>query len=158
MKKSTKIIITLLCVLVVALTLYLVFDMQKKLSQRASTNSTNTNTSTNTLNNSVSVENKVNNIIVNDVTNENTVVNNETDNTAEPEDNHIEESIKEEGNKKLAIKIVKEKWGDDDTVYFTNEGKNDNGELLVAVRSKDTTSIIANFKVNVFSEEATIDL
>lgn len=154
MKKSTKIIITLLCIFVVALTLYLVYDMQNKLSQKASTNSINNNT---TNSNTVNMDNNTNNVITNTVTEENNVEDNkEVDN--EPEDNNIDVSLKEEEYKRLAIKLVKEKWGEDSTIYFTNEGKNDNGEFLVSVRSKDTTSIIANFKVNVFNEEATIDL
>lgn len=157
MKKSTKIIILLLCIFVVALTVYLAYDMQSKLPQKTSSNSITNNVS-NTLSNTANIENNINNNVINNtVIEENNVEDNkEVDN--EPEDNNIDVSVKEEAYKKLAIKIVKEKWGEDSTVYFTNEGKNDNGDFLVSVRSKDTTSIIANFKVNVFNEEATIDL
>ena len=42
--------------------------------------------------------------------------------------------------------------------YFTNEGKNDDGEYLVSVRSKSTTYVEVTFKVNLETKKVKADI
>lgn len=176
MKKSTRIIIVAICIFVVALTFFLINDMEKKLAERTSNSNiqeknenlvnvaneiknevTNTNTSTNKSNNVINTTNTTQS--------ENVVQNNnsiEENNNIEKEviqESSMEDEINKEVNSETAIELVKKKWGEADTsVYYTSEGINDNGEYLVAVRSKESTFIMANFKVNVSTKEVKIDL
>ena len=157
MKKSTRIIIVAICIFVVGLTFYLIFDMQKQLSERASTNVVSENkikeNTVNRVNNTQNIVNEIEqNVILNNVVSENTV------NNSEVEENDMQESFEKEGNQQLAIELVKEKWGDTSSVYLTNEGINDDGEYLVAVRGKDSTAIIASFRVDIKNKKVNIDL
>ena len=151
MRRSTKIIIAGLCIFVVALTLFLIFDMQRQLSKRTSNNPIEENTATNS--NSTS---NVQANTTNTAKNENNTVN-ETVTKNEVTQNVVEQNTVK--NNETAIDLVKKKWGaDDESVYYTNEGINDTGEYLVAVRSKESTFAIANFKVNMSTKEVEIDL
>lgn len=48
-----------------------------------------------------------------------------------------------------AIEIVEKDWGTDNTVYYAQDGQNDNGEYIICVRDKETTSAKAWYTVNV---------
>ena len=47
-----------------------------------------------------------------------------------------------------AMEIVKKDWGEDNSVYFAEDGKNENDELIICVREKSTTNAKAWYLVN----------
>lgn len=59
--------------------------------------------------------------------------------------------------KQQAINLVKEKWGDDDTVTFRCDSVNSKGEYVIAVVSKETASVKNYFKVNLNTKTVEID-
>lgn len=80
------------------------------------------------------MENKPENISSNDVNN--TIDNKEK----EPE-------VKTDLDK--AIDLVKKDWGNDNSVYFAQDGKTENGEFIICVRDNATTGARAWYSVNV---------
>lgn len=125
----------------------------------------------NTIDNSV-VENNV----VNESLEENTVSENEVDsNSIKNEvieqpiiENVIEvepqgvvyESNSDMGTtdkKQEAINLVKQTWGEDDTVTFRCDSVNSNGEYIIAVVSKQSASVKNYFKVNLNTKTVEID-
>lgn len=46
-----------------------------------------------------------------------------------------------------AIDIVKQNWGEDNTVYFTSDGKNKNGDYVIVVREKSSTKALYFYSV-----------
>lgn len=156
MKKWLKIVLPIICVLAVVITFVLLFDMKGKTEQTSSENNINTaniisNTNTNTNTN----------------TNENTNTvpeNNSVENTTTVSENTVEDAVMSgkddryaEDKQEKAIELVKKKWGEDDTVYFTNESVNSDEEYIVAVRQKSSTAVKNYFKVNIKTGTVTID-
>lgn len=148
MKKWLKIILPVICVLAVVIAFVLLFYMKGKTEQTSSENDVNTtnvisNTNTNT---NTSIENNFveNTTIVSEDTVEDAVMSGEEDRYAEDK-------------QEKAIELVKEKWGEDDTVYFTNESVNSDEEYIVAVRQKSSTAVKNYFKVNIKTGTVTID-
>ena len=60
-----------------------------------------------------------------------------------------EQTTDEEG----AIEIVKQEWGEDDTVAFVNQGLNDNGEYIIVVMDRNTTRTITRYYINTTNGE-----
>lgn len=85
------------------------------------------------------------------------VLNNEIVNTENPENTISEETIEniiaeQQGEQidyeEKAIEIAKEDWGEDDTVYFSSDGKNSDGKYVIYVRSRNTTNAIYKYIVD----------
>ncbi len=72
---------------------------------------------------------------------------NEANNTIDNTEKEEEPAVKTDLDK--AIDLVKKDWGDDDTVYFAQDGKTDNGEFIICVRDNATTGARAWYSVNV---------
>lgn len=154
MKKYLKIIVPLICVLVVFITFFMLFDIKNKvedsyygknsieLNEGKDEEITKNNNDENT-----SVENE----IVESTTN--TVNQNLTkeEEVLEDEDNYSKSKLDE------AKKLVQKEWGEDNTVYFTNEGFNSEGLYMVAVRDKTSTAVKNYFKVNLETKKVMID-
>ncbi|MBR3697175.1 MAG: hypothetical protein IKM97_02755 [Clostridia bacterium] len=153
MKKYLKIIVPLICVLVVFITFFMLFDIKNKVEESYyGTNSIELNEGKDeeiTKNNNdenTSVENE----IVESTTN--TVNQNLTkEEVLEDEDNYSKSKLDE------AKKLVQKEWGEDNTVYFTNEGFNSEGLYMVAVRDKTSTAVKNYFKVNLETKKVMID-
>lgn len=98
-----------------------------------------TQTGTNTL------ESTTNNIEKNEI---------EENNTIEPEENEIENNVVEDETttalnpEEQSKQIVKENWGQDDTVYFSYDGIKD-GKHVVCVREKETTKALYRYYVDI---------
>ena len=158
MNKKLKIIVPLVCVLVVIIAFYMIFDIKGKIEEK------DYGTNDIVVNNTVEAENIVeeNTVLEENVVEENNV---EMENTAvksKPQDNGKEEISEEDdlySNSKLdqARDLVKKAWGDDDSVYFTTEGVNADGLYMVAVREKSSTSVKNYFKVNLETKKVEID-
>lgn len=163
MKKELKrYIFPLICVLIVIITFVLLFDMQKKASKIANakdanelntenvvdnTNNTNTNT----------VENEVDENSVSNETTENT--NTIPANVTAPQSavTSGDDDKLAENKQSQAVELVKQRWGADSKVYFTNESVKSTGEYIVAVRDKSTTEVKQYFKVNIETGTVVID-
>ena len=66
-----------------------------------------------------------------------------------------EENEKEENNKEKALKLVKEEWGEDDTVYYYLDNQSGN-KYFFSVRSKSTTASVAEYEVDVSNNTVTM--
>lgn len=166
MKKNyKKFIFPAICVLVVVLTFVLLFDMKNKASKIADSRNANevnsenvvdnTNTNTNTVENIVD-ENSVQNETVEN-TNTNTNTTNEEVKTPQTAVTSGDDDKLAENKQKQAIELVKQKWGTDSKVYFTNESVNSKGEYIVAARDKSSTEVKNYFKVNIETGTVEVD-
>lgn len=83
-------------------------------------------------------------------------------NTVEPEVNEVVNNIVEDevetektentnlSPEEQAKQIVKQNWGeDDDTVYYSYDGKDANGRYVICVREKDTTKALYRYYVDI---------
>lgn len=155
MKKFYKFIIIILCLIAVGVTFYLISKMNSEIEtkkQSSNQNQIENNLETEPKNiveeNQTAVENIVNEI-------ENTITNENLSNETEEDDG--DEFISIESSKNEAIRLVKEKWGQDSSVYFTNE--ENNGDIfVVAVRSKETTAVECYYNVNIKEKTVEIDI
>ena len=79
---------------------------------------------------------------------ENIVVEN---NNVEPEENEVtnDASNTEFAPEEKAKQIVKENWGEDDTVYYSYDGKDANGRYVICVREKSTTKALYRYYVDI---------
>lgn len=59
------------------------------------------------------------------------------------------EEAKEESNEEKAKKIVQNNWGEDDTVYYSYDGIDSNGNYIICVREKATTKALYWYYVDV---------
>lgn len=106
------------------------------------------------------LENKAENIVENVNTTETTNVSNtEVTNTASNDSNESEETTvdyDDSNDKEIAISLAEKEWGEDETVYYTNEGVKD-GKYVVAVRDKSDTSVKLYYKVDINSSSVEIE-
>lgn len=150
--------------LVVVITFVLLFDMKNKASRIADSKNAN----------EVNTENVVDNTnVVDDNTNtvDNTVDDNTVDNETTENTNTIPANVTApqsavtsgdddklaENKQNQAVELVKQKWGTDSKVYFTNESVKSNGEYIVAVRDKSSTEVKNYFKVNIETGTVEVD-
>lgn len=113
-----------------------------------------------TYSNKIEKENNTKNEISNEL-------NNETSNNTEDEKetNTINEEKTEnekidtskdnqntETNENKAKRIVKSDWGEDDSIYYSYDGLNSNGDCIICVRDKATTKALCWYHVNVENE------
>lgn len=117
----------------------------KKMSEENEVIPTGTNTLTNQINNSEKNEIEENKTIDSEVNEmENNVVEDETTNSFNPEEK--------------AKQIVKANWGeDDDTVYYSYDGINEQGKYVICVRDKATTKALYRYYVDVETETCEIE-
>ncbi len=162
MKKNyKKIIFPIICVLVVIITFMLLFDMQKKASKIANAKDANEVNMENVVDNTVENTNTVDNT----VDEENTAIIEEENTTKIPANATAPQSAVTSGDddklaenkQKQALELVKQKWGTDSKVYFTNESVKSNGEYIVAVRDKSSTEVKNYFKVNIETGSVEVD-
>lgn len=96
--------------------------------------------------NKITEKNEVegNNIVIES---ENNVVENNEAANKETSDLEPEEQAKQ---------LAKDNWGEDDTVYFCYEEKNEEGRYVISVRDKATTKALEWFYIDI--ETGTIDM
>ena len=167
MKKKLKfIILPLICILVVGITFFLLFDLRNKVEEK------NYN-----VDDIEVVENDYIATTENEVEEENEVIENTSkENTNDIQNNTIENKVNNQENsqtatsiyedntdagstnkKEEAINLVKQKWGEDDTVLFRCDSVLNNGEYVVAVISKSTASVKNYFRVNLEKKTVEVD-
>ena len=162
MNRKLKIIIPIVCVAVVGITFYFIFDIKNKVED------------INYGTNNIEVDNEVENEIMEEIdTLEENVVEdynktdtsktNTTEATTSVNTTSVGEEISEEddaySNNKLeeAKSLVQKAWGEDDSVYFTTEGVNSEGLYMVAAREKSSTNVRNYFKVNLETKKVEVD-
>ena len=124
----------------------------KKISDKGSNVPVSTNT---TGKNESKPENEVNNVNnVNEVNETNEVTNETTENntnTTKPDNTNTNQSPEEK-----AKELVKLNWGEDDSVYYSYDGKDENGNYIICVRKKDTTKALYWYYVDI--ETGTLEI
>lgn len=103
-------------------------------------------TSENTIENRGENQNNVDNSVENKI--ENNAVKNEEEEPEVPD-----KSGEPKTDLEKAIDIVKEDWGEDNSVKFAHDGQNSKGEYIICVREKSTTNALAWYTVNVETGE-----
>lgn len=153
MRKALKFIVPGVCIIIVIITFVMLFDIQNKVEE------VNYGTE-----NIAVDDNMVDEEWIENTTSEENVIEDDT-NTVEYSENIVEDEyvVAPEEDKlsnvyqESATDLVKKYWGEDNTVYFTNEGVNNNGEYIVAVRQKTSTTVKSYFKVNLETKTVEID-
>lgn len=145
-KKS--IIITILVIIAVALAIFLTAKLSNienkndNIVSMEKIDETNLTDSQNIINNkNIIEENVVDNTIENNINN----TNKNTDSSSVVSD----EITDTEDYKEKAIRLVKEDWGEDDSVYFDIAEIEENGIYKVCVRDKNTTNEVMWYEVDV---------
>lgn len=133
-KISIIVLIIVMLIVAVVITAYYVLDNKNQLE-----NMTN-DVSQNILNN------EQENAIL-EVVNEIQVIQNVSVNATVPSDSNVVTGSEEDLVEK-AINIVKQDWGEDDTVYFDYAGIDNEGRYVISVHNKETTQVLEWYNVN----------
>lgn len=151
MSKNAKIILTIIIVILV-IVLCVVFGKK----DNSENENINTNTETEEVNNT-SVENTVAESNTNTEIKEETIIENVIE--VEPQGTIYESNsdIGTTDKKQQAINLVKNTWGEDETVTFRCDSITSDGEYIIAVVSTQTASVKNYFKVNLDKKTVEID-
>lgn len=157
MSKNAKIIIAVILVILVVVICCITFGKDK--NEESKDNDINTeNIMSNSVNNISNTANEVEtNTVANEIIEEEPIIENVTE--VKPQGT-VYESNSDAGTtdkKQEAILLVKEKWGEDDTVTFRCDSVSSNGEYVIAVVSKQTASVKNYFRVNLATKTVEID-
>ena len=141
MGKSAKVLIAVVVIAIAVLICYNTLGKKEPVSTETD--------------NTVVEENTVENEVVNEVV-ENKV---ETPSVPKSSANAYESDsdVGSTNKKEEAIKLVKEKWGEDDTVSFTCDSITSDGEYVVAVNSIQKASVLNYFRVNLEKKTVVVD-
>lgn len=156
MSKNAKIVIAVVLIVIVVIVLCCTLGGEKE-----NTNTTNETSVNNTAEENIVEENEVDtNTIENEIENEvdeEPIIENVTE--LEPQGTVYETNsdIGTTDKKQQAIDLVREKWGEDDTVTFRCDSVNSKGEYVIAVVSKETATVKNYFKVNLNTKLVEID-
>ena len=111
--------------------------------------------------NTTIVENVINNVAIEESNTVQTIQNAIVqDNLISSPEKNAYESEKDLGStskKQEAINMVKEYWGEDNTVTFSCDSVTSNGEYIIAVVSKNTASVSGYFRVNLEKKTVEVD-
>ena len=161
MDKNTKIIISMILIILCIAICYFIFGKNKEKDEKYLNNEIVSNTlKAEEIENTANVENVLNEVNSSVITNEveeEIVVENITE---VKEQGTVYESSTDTGTtdrKQEAIALVKEKWGEDSTVTFRCDSVSNNGEYIIAVVSKDTASVKNYFKVDLVTKTVEVD-
>lgn len=161
------IVLVLVCIFVVVGTFYMLFDLNKKVKTVNTIENTTSNTITNFIDNNIEEEQiVVNTTVVDEV--ENSVLN-EVQNTTNTVSNQVTNTTKNTtipntpaipavtDDKQKAIELVKNEWGDDDTVNFSFDYINEKGEYIIAVKDRASATVKCYFRVNLATGVVELD-
>lgn len=152
-KINIKILLPIICIIIVVITFVLLFDMKRKTNEvsNSSENSVKTENiidTTNT-NTNISLENMVDENTVTNEVDEINVENTVETNTVQDNITSNSEDRYSENRQQKAIEIAEKYWGEDESIYFTNESVKSDDEYIVAAREKSSTEVKEYFKVNI---------
>ena len=134
----------ILYILIIIILIIVGIFVAKKITEKDKTEQTVANTLENT--NKTDEENKLEG--------NNTVVSETEKNEAK--ENNVAEGKDKDAPEEQAKQIVEANWGEDNTVYFSYDGKDENGRYIICVREKATTKALYWYYVDV--ETGTFDI
>ena len=155
MSKNAKIIIAVVLVVLVIVICCFTFGKNKDKENDLDSENTVTNEVVEIAEN-VTNETESNSVVENEVVEEE-IIENVTE--VKPQGT-VYESNSNAGTtdkKQDAIALVKEKWGEDESVTFRCDSVSNNGEYIIAVVSKDSASVKNYFKVNLETKTVEVD-
>ena len=157
MSNNAKIIIAVILVIgVIVLCCVNLGKDENKINNE--TNTQNLTVSNEVENTSTTSENVVtNNTVENEIVDDEPIIENVTE--VKPQGT-VYESNSDAGTtdkKQQAIGLVKDMWGEDDTVSFRCDSVSSNGEYIIAVVSKETASVKNYFRVNLTTKTVEVD-
>lgn len=165
-ERKKLIIISLIIVIILIMTIALIFKLVLIEKDKNSNNiDENTNIETNEIQENQNEINEASNEASN-IVEENKNTTNEYQNTqtsekstqiADPEQEIDKQSIqKQESNQEKALSIAKKDWGNNDSVYFSFEGIN-NDKYIIAVRDSNTTRAMRYYYIDIKQGTFTIE-
>lgn len=162
-KTNLKIWVPIICIVVVAITFYLIHNMQNKIEENGIQNTTDMDECVQDVENELIEENIAEeNIVIendepNEITNteENTSSKNTTSSTNSQSSTPAQPGVTDK--KQKAIELVKKEWGEDDTVSYVFDYVNENGEYVIAVKDRSSATVRNYFRVNLETETVELD-
>lgn len=155
MRKSLKIIVPIICVIVVIITFWMIFDIRDRVEE------VNYGTNDIEVNKVVESEEVEENVVEEDNTvveeTANTTTNTVLDTNTVNEEVSTDDDVYSKNKLDQAKNLVQKAWGEDDKVYFTNEGINSDGLYMVAARDKTSTAVKNYFTVNLETKKVQVD-
>ncbi len=155
MDKSTKILLIVLAIALIVVGAVIVFTK----SDNVVNNETTNNSVNEAVNNALNwINNEMGNEVEGNEATENETVSNVVENTNnngndKTEDENITENQKEEmADDEKAIELVKNKWGEDDSVTFKIDEKTEDGKYSVSVVDKNTTEVLMWYEADIKNE------
>lgn len=100
--------------------------------------------------------NNTNKTVEEDFVKENNIVESKNEITKNNNIENDEIANNQQTPEEKAKQIVKENWGEDDLVYYSYDGKDENGRYVICVREKATTKELYRYYVDV--ETGTFDI
>ena len=154
-RKSDIVTLVILIILIVALIIsfgYIIINGNPDNTKNEVNNIQNTSNTVKNISNNNENENKNENNVTNNTVNNtvNETVENKANNT-ETNDKEKNEPDKttEEGRRKIAENLVKEKWGTEEGVYFSTDGIDTTGKYIVNVRDINSTAVHGTYLVDI---------
>lgn len=160
-KINLKVWVPIICVIVIGVTFYMIFDIQNKIKKVEPSNTTageqhddseNEMNEDNDVEGNISEDNNIANEIANTAENTATSENTSTSNiSSAPAIPAVTDQ------KQKAIELVKKEWGKDDTVDYVFDYINENGEYVVAVKDRASATVKCYFRVNLKTGAVELD-
>ena len=153
MDNKVKICIAIIVIVILIIICALTFSAKE-------TDETNSNTVENITN---VVENEVQNEVENEITENTTLAQNVVENqklSTQDFSSSVYEDKTETGTlskKEEAINLVKNQWGEDNTVTFSCDSITSDGIYIIAVTSKERAEVLNYFRVNLKTKTVTVD-
>lgn len=144
-------ILALLIVLGVVVFQIKKWEEEENKIEETATNQTNIASNQNLVENQTEVENVVEENTIQEENTTNEIVQNQTQTQVQGQEEENSEEEPEENEDEKALRLVREEWGEDDTVYYTIDNQSNN-TYYISVRSKTTTATLAEYEVNVTQE------
>lgn len=143
MNKKFKIGFFVVTAILVGAVIYLSIELYKK-EPKLNNKIDNENISqTNTVK-----SNNIKNNLIENTAQENIIGNNVISNNINAVDNTSEVVEDSKMDETKAINIVKQNWGEDNTVYFSYDGQSNTGKYIISVRDRSTTKTLNYYEVD----------
>jgi FtsZ-interacting cell division protein ZipA len=156
MSKKVKILIAIILIILVIVAVVVLGKNSKEVSEETNSNTLVQNTENDE--NSTEVENVVSDNedysnIINEIPMEQQLETRNEENNVYEEDSNVGSTDK----KQEAINLVKQTWGEDDTVTFSCDSVTSDGKYVIAVSSKTEARVLNYYKVDLTKKTVEVD-
>lgn len=156
MEKSS-IVKVIICVLLVIAAVCIIVNFNKNVENNTKNEIANIQSTENTSKEIENTENLEKEIAENVVEEKNEIIE-ETNTTYQSKDIYEKnDNVGTTDKKQEAINLVKQMWGEDDTVTFRCDSITANGEYIIAVYSTQSATVKNYFKVNLETKNVEVD-